>query len=110
MAWLVGFVLLASRPMIGVFVVARLRYVGRRATSKRVRQIVDGLCWRMGIKRSVEVCEAGLLDVPAVLGELKGDARRLSYHRFWREVHDALSVKQRATYERLRGRVELSDE
>ncbi len=66
--WLCGASLLALRPLIGLYAVRRLRRVGRTAVAAPILNIVAQLSRQLGIRRSIEVAQTILLDVPAVVG------------------------------------------
>lgn len=69
--WFVGMLLLSARPIFGLYTIRRLRCVGRSQVPEQINTIVRQLCSKMGIKKTIEVAESALLEVPAVVGSLR---------------------------------------
>ena len=66
--WLCGILLLSLRPIIGLYAVRRLRQVGLSAVSNSIEEILRTTAARMKLRRSVEIAQSALAQVPAVVG------------------------------------------
>ena len=69
--WILGVVLLSVRPLVGAVTVYRLRRSGQSNVSTSIVASVKRLSERMGIRRTVEIAESALVQVPAVVGSLR---------------------------------------
>lgn len=69
--WLLGAILLSLRPLLGWAGLRRLRSVGLSTIPATLISTVAVLSQRLGIKRSIDVLQSTLVEVPCVIGALK---------------------------------------
>lgn len=70
-AWLLGVVLLAMRPLVGLITVSRLKHRGLAPLSTELRELAGRLLVRLGVQRAVQFAESALVQVPTVVGYLR---------------------------------------
>jgi ankyrin repeat protein/beta-lactamase regulating signal transducer with metallopeptidase domain len=69
--WLLGVLVLACRPALGLYTVGRLRRVGVSPASDELNNIVARISGRMGLRRSVIIVQSALAVIPMVVGALR---------------------------------------
>lgn len=66
--WLLGMAILACRPILGLYTIARLRRVGVAPVSGELKEIVARISRRMGVRRCVAIVQSSLSVIPMVVG------------------------------------------
>ncbi len=66
--WCLGVVLFALRPIVSWFTIRRLRSVGTYLVPEPVQSLFNKSVQRLGVRKSVEVLQSTLVQVPVVVG------------------------------------------
>ncbi|TWU58999.1 Regulatory protein BlaR1 [Rubripirellula tenax] len=69
--WLCGIVVLSIRLLVGWRATRRLRVSGQSPVTEQLTAITSRVAEKLGVHRSIEVCQSSMVDVPTVIGWLK---------------------------------------
>jgi outer membrane protein assembly factor BamB/beta-lactamase regulating signal transducer with metallopeptidase domain len=70
-AWCLGVVVFSFRPLLSWYTVTRLRRVGVCVAPERVRLLLERTARRLPLRRTVEVLQSTLINVPVVVGYVR---------------------------------------
>lgn len=69
--WVVGIVAFSIRPLLGLNYVRQLRRSKKNAAAQSIMDTVDQLRESLGIRRTIEVFQSAMVQVPVVVGYLR---------------------------------------
>ncbi|NOX56225.1 MAG: M56 family metallopeptidase, partial [Planctomycetes bacterium] len=71
LAWCLGVLLFAQRPLLGWWTARRLRRVGVSPVSEAVRKLLQRSARRLGVRRAVVALQSTLVRVPVAVGHFR---------------------------------------
>jgi beta-lactamase regulating signal transducer with metallopeptidase domain/protocatechuate 3,4-dioxygenase beta subunit len=69
--WIVGVIILATRPLIGIFFSRRMRHHGRSSVPDNVSRLMAEACRQLRLHDAIEIAQSTLVEIPGVIGYFK---------------------------------------
>ena len=69
--WIIGVIVLAIRPVIGIFFNRRVRYHGRSSVPQNVSRLMAEACRQLRLSDAIEIAQSTLVEIPGIIGYFK---------------------------------------
>ncbi len=69
--WIVGVIILATRPLMGIFFSRRMRHHGRSSVPENVSRLMAEACRQLRLLDAIEIAQSTLVEIPGVIGYFK---------------------------------------